>query len=398
MSDPQQTPTGPWGPGYSQPAQPGYGHPQPGQPASPVDSAPPYGTPQHGAPQYGTPQYGTPQYGTPQYGTPQYGTSPIAPQGYRPPPVQRGIIPLRPLSLGELFDGAFRAVRANPRVMFGFTGMVVAITVTIQGLTQWLLLGAIAGQLTGVTSEIDPTGQFGIADSVGSALAQGATLPLLSLATTVLTGVLIASVSRSVIGQSITVGELWAAHWRRTLWLVVFSAVSGLLVAVVWVALAVPVIALAAAEQWAAAVLLGIVGGLALVVATVWFQIRILLIPPALVLEGTSVRDAVTRGWALTRGSFWRIFGIYLLTSIITGFVAQVIIVPVTTIATLVLQDPTATSGGAIAIISVGTALVYTLTIVFMAAVVALLYIDIRIRREGLDVELIRAAEAAAAV
>ncbi|HQY34391.1 glycerophosphoryl diester phosphodiesterase membrane domain-containing protein [Actinotalea sp.] len=380
MSDPHQTPAGPsgWGPGYTQPVQPGYGQPQ-------------YGQPQYGQPVPGQPA--APGYGQPQYGQPPNG----APVGYRPPPVQRGIVPLRPLSLGELFDGAFRAVRANPRVMFGFTGVVVAIAVAIQGLVQWLLLGVIAGDLSTVTSEIDPTGELGLADSLGSTLAQSATLPVLSLATTVLTGVLIASVSRSVIGQSITVGELWRLHWRRALWLVVFSAATGLVVAAAWAALIVPVVLLAAAEQWAGAVALGLVGFIGLFLATVWFQIRILLVPPALVLEGTGVWQAVTRGWALTRGSFWRILGIYLLTTLITGFVAQVILVPVTMVAALVLQDPSMTSGGAIALISVGTAVAYTLTIVFMAAVVALLYIDIRIRREGLDVELIRAAEAAAA-
>ena len=37
-------------------------------------------------------------------------------------------------------------------------------------------------------------------------------------------------------------------------------------------------------------------------------------------------------------------------------------------------------------------ALVYTITISFLASVVALLYIDVRMRREGLDVELTAAA------
>jgi hypothetical protein len=47
-------------------------------------------------------------------------------------------------------------------------------------------------------------------------------------------------------------------------------------------------------------------------------------------------------------------------------------------------------------VLNLGQALAYIVTIVFMAAVTALLYIDLRIRREGLDVELERAAEAAA--
>src|SRR3546814_15992934 len=53
-------------------------------------------------------------------------------------------------------------------------------------------------------------------------------------------------------------------------------------------------------------------------------------------------------------------------------------------------------SGGFIATMSIGMAISYTLPAIFLAAVVALQYIDIRIRREGLDVQLMHAAETAA--
>ena len=86
------------------------------------DQNPGYGQQPTPPPGYGQQQYGQPQWGQPQYGQQQWGQ----PQGWAPPPVQRGIIPLRPLNLGEVFDGAIRAVRANPTVMFGFAAIIAS--------------------------------------------------------------------------------------------------------------------------------------------------------------------------------------------------------------------------------------------------------------------------------
>jgi membrane-anchored glycerophosphoryl diester phosphodiesterase (GDPDase) len=137
------------------------------------------------------------------------------------------------------------------------------------------------------------------------------------------------------------------------------------------------------------------VGGLLLFVGGVWIAVRLLFVPPAMVLEQTGFR-AIPRAWRLSRGSFWRILGIYLLTAVIVYFVAQIVIFPVSMIASFTMLTPGSGLGPAILLTNAGTALASVLTNVFMAAVVALLYIDLRIRREGLDVELSRAAEAAA--
>ena len=69
---------------------------------------------------------------------------------------------------------------------------------------------------------------------------------------------------------------------------------------------------------------------------------------------------------------------------------------PATLIAQLVLRDPTATSFGSVVVIGIATIIASTLSTTFVSSVVALLYIDVRMRREGLDVELARAAETTA--
>ncbi|WP_188078958.1 hypothetical protein [Actinotalea subterranea] len=361
-----------------QPGQPQYGQPQ-------------YGAPQFGQPQYGAPQFGQPQYGQPQYGQPQYGAGFGAPTGL---PVQRGIIPLRPLGLGEIFDGAFRSVRSNPRVMFGFTAMVVGAASVLGVITQMLLIPFIAGAVTDFSTDIDPTGTAGLAESIAGPLSLFGALPWLSLVTPVLTGLLTASVSQSVIGRKITVGELWGQYWRRALILLGLNTALYVVFVVLLAALVIGLIALGAAGQVGLAVVLGLLLGVASAVAGVWFSVRILLVPPALVLEGAPVRSSIVRGWRLSRGSFWRLLGIYLLTSVITYVLQQLITTPFTLIAMFVFPDTQ--SFGYAVLMTLSMAVSMIPSIVFTSAVVALLYVDVRIRREGLDVELGRAAETAA--
>ena len=41
-------------------------------------------------------------------------------------------MPLRPLALGELLDGAYQYIRAHPRVVLGISAVVAVVTVLLQ--------------------------------------------------------------------------------------------------------------------------------------------------------------------------------------------------------------------------------------------------------------------------
>ncbi|MGV8977966.1 MAG: hypothetical protein ACOH17_07970 [Cellulomonas sp.] len=336
------------------------------------------------APGYGGPGYGQP--GPP----PGYGAPP-----WRPPALQPGIIPLRPLGLGEILDGSFRAIRANPRVMFGLSAAVVAVVVAIQAVLTWYIGGLLAGALDDLSRSADPTGELGLADQFGPSLATILTTPFVALATTLLTGLLIVSVSRSVIGQKISVGEVGRVARGRIWWVVGFTVLLGFAWLVAFSVYGGSIALLARQKQWGALAVVALVGGLTLLVAVVWVTVRTLLVPAALMLEGAKFWATIRRAWLLTRGSFWRLFGIYLLVQVIVGIVASIIIYPVSILSMVLFRDPTLTSFGQIALTSAGSVVAQTLSTVFSAAVIALLYIDVRMRREGLDVELARAAETA---
>ncbi|WP_235313120.1 hypothetical protein, partial [Staphylococcus aureus] len=114
---------------------------------------------------------------------------PPAPQGhfngYQAPP-KPGIIPLRPLGLGEILDGAFQACRRNPLCTFG-TAILFQVIVGV--VTVLLMFG-----LTGSLATFDPVTASSeeVTGLVASALSAGSVLILLtSVGVLILQGVLI---------------------------------------------------------------------------------------------------------------------------------------------------------------------------------------------------------------
>ena len=112
----------------------------------------------------------------------------------------------------------------------------------------------------------------------------------------------------------------------------------------------------------------------------------------------------MARSWSLTRGYFWRIFGISLLVAVIIGFVSQVASIPLSIVTQLatVLFDPQGQKGSGVTVLllTVGVlavviaVVIQSITSVVQSATTGLIYLDLRIRKEGLDLELVRYVEA----
>ncbi|MFC8191151.1 glycerophosphoryl diester phosphodiesterase membrane domain-containing protein [Cellulomonas sp. NPDC057328] len=320
------------------------------------------------------------------------GPAPAGPPGpWRPAPLQPGIVPLRPLGLGEILDGSVRAVRHNPVVMFGLAALVTTVAVALQTLVQLYVAGLVAASLGDALAGTDATGtDVGAVSEVFSmGLAQSATQPLLLPATSVLTGFLIVSVSRSVLGRRVELREV--LRTRRVWWVLGFAVLVLLAEAVVGAAWFALVLLLFSQQQEGAALALLVLGGILYVVALVWVTVRTLLVPPALVLEGKPFRATVARAWRLTRGSFWRLFGTYLLATLLVAVVTSLFLVPAGILAGL-LTGVTGSATVTVVLTAVGSVVGLTVSTSFLAALVALLYVDVRMRREGLDLELARAA------
>jgi hypothetical protein len=111
-------------------------------------------------------------------------------------------------------------------------------------------------------------------------------------------------------------------------------------------------------------------------------------------LENLGVFASLRRSFRLVRRSFWRVFGIGLLTAVIASIVRQVFLAPFSEIGRLVAQAQglAGFSGALIQLLvaDIGTILAGAVLYPFSSGVVALLYLDLRMRREGLDVDLMR--------
>lgn len=359
-------------------------------PYDPTGDAPPPPPYQPGQGQQ-PPAYGqAPAYGQP----PAYGQGPA--YGQAPPPgsypsmamvASPGIVPLRPLQLGDILGAGFKILRFNPRATIGLSLALQLIgLLLIIPLVAWLLRGG-AQQLGDLT---DPDNGGGA--NVVVNLVQVPSSLLAGIATLVLCIV----VSRAVIGERATIGEAWRELRPQIGRCLLYLLVTGLL----WVAGAglALLLAFVLAQVDGALAFLGV---LALLPFLVFVYVRLSLATSALILERIGVLASLRRSWDLSRGAFWRIFGIQLLTSLIVGFASVALTLPLMVIgmvavfATSTGSSDSLTFGFVLMMVIVGLAqiLVGAVTTPITSTVSTLLYIDQRIRREGLDVELARAVD-----
>ena len=307
---------------------------------------------------------------------------------------RRGIIALKPLGFGDFFDGSFRAIRHNPRVMIGLSALVLVVTNILVALP---LVGLVtAGGLLDPTATAEPT-EAQLVAMGGSLLALIPTGFLQSVAIIVLTGMLILSVTQSVVDRRLSTAELWRRAkgrvWPLIGWSLLQSVGAGLLVAL---ALA-PGIVLLVLEEFIGGAVALVLLGLGAFVLGAWGYVVLAFVPVVIVVERLGVFAAIRRSYRLVRGAFWRTLGILVLTVVISSIVAQLLGAPFAVVGALglALLESNPTLAGIIyaGAVSLGSTVGLVLAVPFLAAVVALLYVDRRIRLEGLDVTLARTLE-----
>lgn len=382
----------------------------------PVPPAPmpqqPYGQLPYGQNPYSQ-QYAAP---APFYPQVPYGQNPYPPSGqaaagypgtfalaaWAPPP-KPGLIPLRPLGFGTLLGAPFLTLKRNPKATFGSALLVQAITV----LVSLLVVGVVTFFVISRITSAAPEDQDAVASGGILAIILSSLVPfLVGLAATVfLQGVIVTEAARSTLGEKLTLRATWKATWPRLGHLLLWTLLAGAAVAVV-VALIVGVVWLLVALGGgfiAAGVVLAILAGLALLAAAVWLGIKLSIVPSVIVLERAGVVSAIRRSWQLTDGYFWRTLGVQYLIAFIVGTVSQVVVTPISLLYMLAISviDPTSSTAEdwiAPALLYVGliivSLLVASVTSVVQSATVAFIYIDLRMRKEGLDLELIRFVEA----
>jgi len=373
-------PPGPVPPYYPSPA-PGYGGPPPGYAPPPPGYAPP-------------------------------------PPGWTPPP-RPGLIPLAPMGLGAILGASFRVLRRNPRPVVGISLIIHAILALISIAVTALLTANALGRYFDALDSISSSGQLSKTSlvSAGSSLVIASATTLVSAiftyaGQTILQGIITMEVSRGTLGEKLPLSALWARSRGR---IGALLGWAGLVILVSFLVFGIVVggLVLLFAFGGSAGIVVGIILAILFVlggiVVGVWLWTKLSLVPSAIIIERLPLRGAVRRSWNLTRGYFWRTFGIEILVALIVGAAGSIIETPVTLIVEVLslLGNPTgvAHSGAAVASVfgvtqiagTITMAVVETITAVISTAATALIYIDLRIRKEGLDLALMRYVDARAA-
>lgn len=314
------------------------------------------------------------------------------------PPAREPFVPLRPLTLGQLLAGAFRALRYNPGVT-----LVPAIVLSLVATA----LGTIFGLFVIDPLMLESGSGLGV-ELYGwvSGFALGATgwvvaRALVFAAGTLQQGVSSVDVAHAVVGRRLTAGGLR----RRT------RGVRAPLVA--WTAIVVVAVIVGGLAGIA---LYGVMGLSDPVLAVLgaffvyplfamllaWLGTKLALVPSVLVVERLRLGAGVRRAWRLTRGQFWRIFGIRILCWGMIWIATMLVAVPVQLIvgwlASIVagngdMGDYLVITRAGEAVASLIASVIGAIGLVVTTSTDALLYLDVRMRREGLDLTLAKFIE-----
>jgi hypothetical protein len=285
----------------------------------------------------------------------------------RPAAPKPGVIPLRPLALSEILDGAFTVVREYPKVTLGLSAIVVT--------TTQLLSFAVAANARLSQGYGDPNSSFSRSGTPFST-ASIVTIVIGAIGQVILAGMLTSVMGDAVLGRPTTIGETWRKV-RPRFWVLIGAALVGGLVP--------------------------FLGLIACIVPGVFLWGAWSFMTPAVVLERVGVRQSIRRSWRLAVPDWWRVFGVRALAVVIASVIKAVVVFPATLIAVgSTVASGRVASGGMglvpLAVITIGGTIGGIITAPFTSGVLALLYIDRRMRSEGLDVTLAQTVAQNAAV
>jgi hypothetical protein len=255
---------------------------------------------------------------------------------------------LRPLSIGEALDAGFRLLRAR------FGTLVLCALVPVVPLT---ILSVI------IVSSADPAA-FDVNATASSDSGTNASGLVDRLLTGAAAALAIAAcfkvISSTYLGERAGAGESLRYGLTRFLPLMVAYIVLSIALPLAFIAIIIPGVFLAV--KWS-------------------------MTYAAIVAERAGPFSAMGRSWALTRGHWWRTFG----TLVVLGLIAFVLFfvgLAVVGAAAVAVDDTIGTTAYAV-VITVATILVLAVLYPLVAAIVTVIYYDLRVRNEGFDLQLL---------
>ncbi len=250
---------------------------------------------------------------------------------------------LRPLAVGEILDVAIKIYWRNALTLFTLVVFIVLPAQVLVNLVQVSLPDE------------------GDLDESGWAYAAGFLVATVisAVATAIATAACFKAVANAYLGEK--------ADWRSSLRFVLPRTP-----AVLWVTLL--------------AFLVAGAGLLLLVIPGIYLWVSFGVVMPVLLMEGERGRRALGRSRRLVRGRWWPTFAVLLVGALLTGVVGGLIngLAAGLSFSSGGLDSATGFVAGTVT----GT-ISRTLTTPFGAALATVLYVDLRVRKEGFDLQLL---------
>lgn len=267
---------------------------------------------------------------------------------------------LRPRSIGEVLDAAFKLLTSNFRPLVTLSAVILLPLVLLQSLAAARLGSTSLFEMAAGNTAVDPEAALAEVSRIfGISL-------LLSLATLVATAVVQAGSIRLFAHRY--QGE--PSDWQESLEFGVRRLprvlIAGFLTGV------------------------GALAGLLCCIAPgVWLYTSWWVAIPALVTEGLGPVESMRRSFQLVRTRFWPVLAVALLAFLLNLALQQV----VGSLVSLAVLTPSLVSdspslGMPLAVSSFAGGLVTLVTVPFLAAVATVQYFDLRVRAEGYDLEV----------
>ncbi|MFL0388556.1 glycerophosphoryl diester phosphodiesterase membrane domain-containing protein [Curtobacterium sp. 179-B 9B NHS] len=323
--------------------------------------------------------------------------------GPQRPPAQRPVVPLRPLGLGDVLAGAFTVFRRNARVLLLWSLLLSGVLGLLATLASTFGQQSLQARMSSAVEAGGSGAGDVVAGSVTLFLVLSVGLPFLAyLGRAFLVAPVAADTGQRVLGRRASFRGLWALlagrRWPVLAWILLQLA-AGLVLGAVFGGLVVGIAAGLVAGRSGIGGFIGAFFLLALgaLVVVAWLATRFAFTVPTIALEGRGVFSAAAQSWRLTRGAFWRTFGIVLLVQVAFGIAGSIASIPLTfgTVLAIGAFDPLGQTGaaagvgvGAVVAIVLGALLsiaVQCVTDVLSASVLTFLALDRRIRTEALD-------------
>ena len=258
---------------------------------------------------------------------------------------------LRPLSLGEVLDGAFTIYRRQFVSLF-LTALLPQLPMIVLMALYYLFLGS-------VTSPAGP--DLSATMGITVMLVALVLLPLAIIGSFTAIGGVTFQVARAYTGKPVTTGEAIRRGFQRSLPMTGAYFVVGIM---------------------------SMFGLLAFIIGFFVVWVSAFAVAPAVVLERRGPIEAISRSWEMVKGAWGEVFLVIFIASMIATL-------PGSAVGMFAVFGGLVISGGdpdtlmaAQAVGQVLSQLTRTLTIPFSLGATVLLYYDRRVRTEALDVQM----------